>query len=194
MQSDVTPPTDGIIVFTDGASKGNGSRHSRAGCAAIFPYHPELNITYTLPVGSTNNRAEYTAIQLALEQTNKDDSTKRKTLYIYTDSQLLVDSMTKWIGSWKRNGWKKRDGKPVLNQDILKRIDELSQIRRVVYKHVLAHTGRDDWQSVWNQKADDAANEACNCGGGSRGTNASNANHDSHTKTHAYSSWTSTTY
>uniref|UniRef100_A0A6C0KWW7 ribonuclease H n=1 Tax=viral metagenome TaxID=1070528 RepID=A0A6C0KWW7_9ZZZZ len=154
------PPSDGVIVFTDGASKGNGSKHSRSGCAAIFPNHLELNITHTLPVGSTNNRAEYTAVQLALEQVDREDSMKRKTVYIYTDSQLIVDSMSKWITQWKRNGWKKKDGKPVLNQDILKRIDDLSQLRRVVYKHVMAHTGRDDWESVWNDRADKEANKA----------------------------------
>lgn len=155
------PPNDGIVIFTDGASKGNGSKKSRAGCSVIFPDYPEYNIRHALPIGSTNNRAEYTAIQLAFEQINKLDFMKNKKVYIYTDSQLIIDSMTKWIKSWKRNNWKKSDGKPVLNQDILKRIDELSALRHVTYKHVRAHTGRDDWESIWNQRADDEANMAC---------------------------------
>lgn len=155
------PPKEGIIIFTDGASKGNGSKHSRAGCSVIFPDYPEYNIRHTLPKGSTNNRAEYTAIQLAFEQINKLDFMKNQRVYIYTDSQLIIDSMTKWIKAWKRNNWKKSDGKPVLNQDILKRIDELSCLRHVTYKHVRAHTGKDDWESIWNQRADDEANMAC---------------------------------
>jgi len=150
-------PENKIIVFTDGASNGNGSKHSRSGCSAIFPFQEELNISYTLPIGSTNNRAEYTAVLLALEQCNKIDINKQKTVYIYTDSQLIIDSMTKWIIGWKKNGWIKKDGKQVLNQDILKKIDGLSQLRRIIYKHVKAHTGNTDWESIWNQRADDAA-------------------------------------
>lgn len=158
--TEAPPPVEGIIVFTDGSAKGNGSRHAKCGAAAVFPLHPEMNISYTLPTGSTNNRAEYTAVQLAIEQASKIDPSKKQTLHIYSDSKLLIDSMTKWISGWKRNGWRKSDGAQVLNQDLLRRIDELSQTRRVLYKHVAAHTGRGDWESVWNARADEAANKA----------------------------------
>jgi len=166
-------PENKIVVFTDGASKGNGSKYSRSGCSAIFPFQEELNISYTLPIGSTNNRAEYTAVLLALEQCNKIDINKKKTVYIYTDSQLIIDSMTKWIIGWKKNGWIKRDRKKVLNQDILKKIDELSQLRKIIYKHVKAHTGNNDWESIWNQRADDAAASAASAASAALGTNVS---------------------
>ncbi len=32
--------------------------------------------------------------------------------------------------------------------------------RKVVFKHVLAHTGGSDWHSVWNDKADTLAKNA----------------------------------
>jgi ribonuclease HI len=155
-------PEDGIIIFTDGSSKGNGSRNAKSGCAAVFPLHPHLDVSYTLPLGSTNNRAEYTGLLLGLQKAKLEDPRHIKTIYVYTDSKLLIDSMTKWIRGWKNNGWKKSDGKQVLNQDLLKQIDEMSINRKIIYKHVLSHTGKTDWMSVWNAKADEMANNAAN--------------------------------
>ena len=40
---------------------------------------------------------------------------------IVTDSQLMLDSMTKWIAGWKRKGWKTAGGEPVKNQDLVRR-------------------------------------------------------------------------
>ncbi|MCB0887133.1 MAG: hypothetical protein KDB41_10200, partial [Propionibacteriaceae bacterium] len=36
-------------------------------------------------------------------------------LTILCDSQYVINSLTKWLPGWKRKGWKKGDGKPVLN-------------------------------------------------------------------------------
>lgn len=162
----LTPTPEYIDVFTDGAAKGNGSRHSHAGSAAIFPNHSHLDIILTLPRGSTNNQAEYTAVKLALKQVNIEDPQYKKIVRVHSDSKLLIDSMTKWLPTWKRKGWKKADGKPVLNQDLLKEIDNQCQKRRVIYIHVPAHTGGQDWKSIWNDKADKAANKAAGVAAG----------------------------
>lgn len=156
-------PTDGIVAFTDGAAKGNGTKNARCGSAVVFPLaeHEHLNKSYTFPPGATNNRAEYTAVQIAIEQADLYDPTKMKTLYIYTDSKLIIDSMTKWIKGWKKSGWIKSDGNAVLNMDILQRIDELSRFRTIIYRHVRSHTGLKDWASIWNDKVDKAATSAC---------------------------------
>jgi ribonuclease HI len=68
--------------------------------------------------------------------------------------------MTKWLVSWKRNGWKKSTGDPVLNRDLLEKIDAMQQLRRMEIHHVRAHTGRQDWMSTWNDKADRLARDA----------------------------------
>ena len=45
-------------------------------------------------------------------------------LRILCDSQYVINCITKWMPGWKRKGWRKADGKPVLNVDLLKEIDQ----------------------------------------------------------------------
>jgi ribonuclease HI len=153
-----------LHVFIDGSAIGNGSKSCRAGYAAVFPNHPHLTISEPLKSDhrfvATNNRAEYMACIVALEQANIEDPQYNLMLSIHTDSKLLMDSMTKWIKNWKRNNWKKSDGHEVLNRDLLERLDRLLSFRRVYWKHVKAHTGGKDYFSVWNDKADEMAKNA----------------------------------
>lgn len=148
-----------LICFTDGSTINNGAKDAKGGFATVWPFHPESNYSQHLP-NSTNNKAEYSAIIHAIKQADELDPTKTKTLIIYTDSMLLINSMTKWISGWKRNEWKKSDGKPVLNQDLIKTIDELSKTRKVSYKHVRAHTNSQTWEAIHNDKADKMAKAA----------------------------------
>ena len=46
-------------------------------------------------------------------------------LHILCDSQYVINSVTKWMPGWKRKGWRKADGKPVMNVELLKEIDEV---------------------------------------------------------------------
>jgi ribonuclease HI len=163
LNSQVSPhPNDALIVFTDGACKGNGSQNAKAGYAAVFPNHPNLDISESLQGDTkTNNRAEYMAGIRAIEQCNIVDPKYNKPLYIYTDSMLLLNTATRWIKNWKLHGWKKNDGGPILNLDLIIRLDKLIMLRKIIWRHVSAHTGNNDWLSIWNAKADEKANEAC---------------------------------
>jgi len=147
-----------ITCFVDGSCIGNGKRGAVAGYAAVFPDHPTFNVSERLSgMGQTNNRAEYTAFIRACEQATLIDPLCEQEMVIYTDSKLLMDSVTKWLPNWKRNGFVKADKKQVLNQDLLKRIDELIKTRRVRWNHVRAHTGRHDFASIYNDQADKLA-------------------------------------
>jgi ribonuclease HI len=152
---------DDLVVFTDGSAIGNGKAHVKAGFAMVWPNHPHLTASHPLVGGiKTNNRAEYTAAIQAIEVADTVNPTLDKPLYIYTDSMLLINSVTKWMSGWKRKGWKKADGEEVMNKDLVMRLDELVQRRRVIWKHVAAHTGGTDWESTWNAKADELAKAA----------------------------------
>ena len=35
-------------------------------------------------------------------------------LLVYCDSTYVINSVTKWMAGWKRRGWRKGDGKPVM--------------------------------------------------------------------------------
>lgn len=150
----------GLVCFTDGSAIGNGTRHAKAGYAVVWPQHPELDVTERLQgAPQTNNRAEYMGAIRAMEAANRADAGRGKALTIYTDSKLLVKSMTEWFRGWKTHGWRKADGEPVANVDLLQKLDEVQRGRVVLWKHVRAHTGRTDWASHWNAVADARARE-----------------------------------
>jgi len=155
--------TNEINVFIDGSAIHNGSKNCRAGYAVIFPNHEHLNIAEPLSTKTfvaTNNRAEYMACIRALEQASQEDPNNKHTLIIHSDSKLLIDSMTKWINGWKKNNWVKRDGKKVLNRDLLEKLCHLLNHRKVIWRHVRAHTGGTDYNSKWNDIADKMAKKA----------------------------------
>ena len=62
-------------------------------------------------------------------------------LALYTDSQYLKNGITKWMAGWKRRGWKKADGQPVLNQDLWQELDALYSRHDVTIKKEKGHVG-----------------------------------------------------
>ena len=76
-------------------------------------------------------------------------------LHILCDSQYVINSVTKWMPGWKRKGWRKSDGKPVLNVELLKEIDQELRGRRYKFEWVRGHAGHD-----LNEAADERARAA----------------------------------
>jgi ribonuclease HI len=153
-----------INVFTDGSciqSSQNKNGNRPAGYACVFPEYPKYSFAGKLEgKEKTNNRAEFTACIVAFQIADKIDPSYQKPLKVFTDSELLINSLTKWLNGWKAKNWKKADGSPVKNVDLLKTLDELMKKRKVVFKHVRAHTGKKDWESVNNDLADQMAKKA----------------------------------
>ena len=73
-------------------------------------------------------------------------------LKILCDSQYVINCLTKWMPGWKRKGWRKADGKPVLNVDLLKELDDALKGRNVAFEWVKGHAGHS-----LNEAADDRA-------------------------------------
>lgn len=99
----------------------------------------------------TNNQGELAAVLDLLRQTAHTD----EPLHVLCDSQYVINSITKWMAGWKRKGWKKSDGKPVLNVEVMKALDEAMQGRKVTFEWVKGHAGH-----ALNEKADVLANGA----------------------------------
>lgn len=101
----------------------------------------------------TNNMGELMAVLDLLQQTAHLD----EDLHVYCDSKYVIDSVTKWMPGWKRKGWKKSDGKPVLNVELMKAIDAAMDGRRdrVRFEWVKGHAGHE-----LNEAADKRANAA----------------------------------
>ncbi len=85
----------------------------------------------------TNNMGELKAVLDVLRATRDAN----EPLTILCDSQYAINCCTKWIPGWKRHGWRKRDGKPVLNRDLLEPIDEELDGRDVTFEWVKGHAG-----------------------------------------------------
>ncbi|WP_315444428.1 ribonuclease HI [uncultured Selenomonas sp.] len=86
---------------------------------------------------TTNNRMELTAALMAV--TSVPEGAR---IALYTDSQYLKNAFTKfWLPAWKKRGWKKADGEPVLNQDLWMKIDAAFAVRRIQFYWVKGHAG-----------------------------------------------------
>ena len=99
----------------------------------------------------TNNMGELTAVLDLLQQTAASD----EDLLVYCDSTYAINSITKWMPGWKRKNWRKGDGKPVQNVEIMKALDAAMQGRRVRFEWVKGHAGHE-----LNEQADRLANSA----------------------------------
>jgi ribonuclease HI len=99
----------------------------------------------------TNNMGELTAVLDLLRRTASSD----EDLLVFCDSTYVINSITKWMPGWKRRGWRKGDGKPVQNVDIMKSLDEAMQGRQVRFEWVKGHAGHE-----LNEAADRLANAA----------------------------------
>ncbi|GAB3617676.1 hypothetical protein GCM10027416_22330 [Okibacterium endophyticum] len=100
---------------------------------------------------ATNNQGELKAVlELFRATAHVDDD-----LLILCDSQYVINCITKWMPGWKRKGWRKGDGKPVMNVDMLTEIDEALVGRRYTFEWVRGHVGH-----VLNEAADARARAA----------------------------------
>lgn len=103
---------------------------------------------------STNNRGELTAV-LELLRATAAAGLAGEDLLIQADSQYVINSLTKWRHGWKRRGWRKADGKPVLNEDLMRALDEALASRQVRFEWVRGHVGH-----PMNEAADTRARAA----------------------------------
>ena len=167
-QEDDNDPNDPttLVAFCDGSALNNGRQNCRAGYACIFPHCEEWNVAKQLVEERvSNNRAEYMGALEAMKRANVEDPDGSRLLYIFSDSMLLIRSMTEWVGAWQQNNWRKSDGKPVQNHDLLELLVAEKGDRCIRWHHVKAHTGKNDWKSKWNDVADHAARNAASRGG-----------------------------
>lgn len=85
----------------------------------------------------TNNMGELRAVLELFRATEHLD----EDLHILCDSKYVIDSITKWMPGWKKKGWKKGDGKPVMNLELMQEIDAAIAGRRYRFEWVKGHVG-----------------------------------------------------
>jgi ribonuclease HI len=137
--------TNQAIIFTDGACLGNPGP---GGYAAVITIAGDEQIIVGRDRSTTNNRMEMTAAIKALEAVSKD-----LPIVIHSDSQYVIKGATEWLRGWKAKGWRKADGKPVMNQDLWMQMDALMVGRQITWKWVKGHAGHPE-----NERVDSLAN------------------------------------
>ena len=133
------------IIFTDGACLGNPGP---GGYAAVITIAGQEQVIVGCDRSTTNNKMEMTAAIKALEAVPQG-----LLIVILSDSQYVVKGATEWLRGWKAKGWRKADGKPVLNQDLWMQMDALIASRTITWKWVKGHAGHPE-----NERVDRLAN------------------------------------
>ena len=134
-----------VEIYTDGACKGNPGA---GGWGALLAWNGKTRELCGGEALTTNNRMEMTAVICALE------ALKRKSrVRLHTDSKYVQQGISDWIHSWKKRGWRTADRKPVKNEDLWRRLDELAGEHEIEWLWVRGHDG-----NPGNERADELAN------------------------------------
>ena len=136
-----------IEIYTDGACRGNPGRGGWAALLLSGEHEREIS---GAEEHTTNNRMELTAVIRALEALKRPVQAR-----VYTDSEYVRRGITEWLAAWKARGWRTADRKPVKNQDLWQRLDELRAGHRIEWHWVPGHAG-----VPGNERVDRLANEA----------------------------------
>lgn len=130
-------------VFTDGASEGNPGP---GGWGAVYVVDGEVvDEAQGSDPHTTNNKMELTALIAGLRMVPDDAEVD-----VYTDSQLIVNIVTKWADAWKARGWTKKSAGPIANLDLVKEAHALYKQRPGArLQWIKAHSGY-----RWNEYAD----------------------------------------
>jgi ribonuclease HI len=135
-----------VIIHTDGACSGNPGP---GGWGAVLQYNGTIRELKGGEPLTTNNRMELTAAIEALNALKRPCAVE-----LHTDSQYVKNGLTGWIHSWKRNGWKTADRKPVKNVELWQALDAATQRHTINWHWVKGHNGDE-----MNERADQLANE-----------------------------------
>jgi ribonuclease HI len=142
-------PASPIIVFTDGAAKGNPG----PGGWGVIVVTPDQRVT-ELGGGSphtTNNKMELSGAIAALRHVASEPGP----VAIYTDSTYVIQGITQWVWGWRKRGWKTAQGGDVLNRDLWEDLSGLTGARTrgdLDWRWVRGHAG-----TPGNERVDEIA-------------------------------------
>jgi ribonuclease HI len=132
-----------VEIYTDGGCQPNPGK---GGWAAVLLYRDKRRELSGAEHNTTNNRMELTAAVRALEALKRPCD-----VVLHTDSEYLKNGITAWMPSWKRHGWKRKDG-ALKNVDLWRRLDELAATHRIEWRWVKGHAGH-----ALNERCDELA-------------------------------------
>lgn len=136
-----------LKIWTDGSCLGNPGPGGWA-----FVATDGKNIAHRSggEANTTNNRMELMAVIRAITAAHRHSE-----IEIHTDSQYVKNGMQSWIKNWRKNNWRTADRKPVKNQDLWQKLDELAGNTKIHWVWVRGHNGEE-----FNEMCDELARTA----------------------------------
>ena len=135
-----------VIIYTDGASKGNPGPGGYGTVLKYGQHRKELSEGYRK---TTNNRMELLAVIKGLEALTRDGLE----VTIYSDSKYVVDAIEKgWLFTWEKKEFK---GKK--NKDLWKRFLDVYPRHNIKFHWIKGHAGHPE-----NERCDELAVSASN--------------------------------
>ena len=136
-----------VVAYTDGSCLGNPGP---GGWAALLRYGDSNKELSGSEADTTNNRMELMAAIRALESLKRPCKVS-----LTTDSEYLRRGITEWLPGWQKRGWRRSNGRPVLNVDLWQRLQQARQEHDVDWRWVKGHSGHSE-----NERVDYLANMA----------------------------------
>lgn len=127
-----------ITIYTDGGCSGNPGP---GGWGIVIIADGDARQLSGGEKLTTNNRMELTAAISALSIVKNTQAFQGRKVFLHIDSQYVKNGITVWIKSWRTKGWKTADKKPVKNQDLWQKLDELNNSLDVNWNWVKGHAG-----------------------------------------------------
>lgn len=136
-------PRPTVELYTDGACSGNPG----PGGWGLILRHPvsgkEIERSGA-EASTTNNRMELMAVIEGLSLLTRESRVE-----LFSDSKYVLDGLKSWLANWKKRGWKTASKQPVKNEDLWRRLDELSAQHDVRFHWIRGHDGHPE-----NERAD----------------------------------------
>ena len=146
--SSASTPVQQVVIYTDGACKGNPGPGGWGAVLSSGELEKEL---FGGELCTTNNRMEMMAVIEGLSALKRPCN-----VTLFLDSEYVRKGITEWIHGWKARGWKTAAKAPVKNVDLWQRLDALvtSGGHNIEWRWVKGHAG-----NPGNEHADALANK-----------------------------------
>lgn len=133
-----------LEAFTDGGctpSKGQGKKRKASAAFILVNRNEILGCQSRLLSHGSPNISEHAAVDMLIDYLISNNH-HNDVVHVYTDSQAVFYTYTRWIHQWKSNHWRKSNGKNVENRELIERVhSKLSMINNITFHWIRGHSG-----------------------------------------------------